>query len=371
MEKRKKKSRFWFGFRIYAGVLVLLFVIMCIAVWNTMKKYEAAQPENYMADVVAKIEKGSYGDINIINGGGSRFEPDNGSADEFWEAVAGKKLTYRLSSDSYDSLNPKFDLLADNEKAAVVTLKSVKEYKKMAILVLSEWQVASVEPVGEKGSFSLEITMPEGYEALVNGVELSGEGVSTEVSEYDDFGYASEYVKVPSAVTYKITGLTEKPEISVNGSTVSADDITLKGSVYSYNAPFETADISSDMSEYVLNAAKKYSNFFSKDLEGCYESTAPIADLFPEGSYYLEMAEQYRREDMWMFSAHESPVFSDEKVGAYTVYGEDFFSVEVSFKKSMVLKLGGETRIDDNHQIYYYVKKDGKWLIADMHDVQG
>ena len=45
---KKTKSKFWFGYRIFVGVLALLFVVMCIAVWNTMKKYEAAQPEKYV-----------------------------------------------------------------------------------------------------------------------------------------------------------------------------------------------------------------------------------------------------------------------------------------------------------------------------------
>jgi hypothetical protein len=38
----------------------------------------------------------------------------------------------------------------------------------------------------------------------------------------------------------------------------------------------------------------------------------------------------------------------------------------VVFDKSMILKLNGQERVDHNDQIYYYVKIDGKWLIADM-----
>lgn len=78
------------------------------------------------------------------------------------------------------------------------------------------------------------------------------------------------------------------------------------------------------------------------------------------------MAENYRQQDMWTYSAHQPPVFSNEEVKDYKVYSDDCFSVNVVFDKSMILKLNGQERVDHNDQIYYYVKIDGKWLIADM-----
>ena len=88
--------------------------------------------------------------------------------------------------------------------------------------------------------------------------------------------------------------------------------------------------------------------------------------MIPAGSYYIQMAENYRQQDMWTYSAHQPPVFSNEEVKDYKVYSEDCFSVNVVFDKSMILKLNGQERVDHNDQVYYYVKIDGKWLIADM-----
>jgi hypothetical protein len=70
-----------------------------------------------------------------------------------------------------------------------------------------------------------------------------------------------------------------------------------------------------------------------------------------------------------MYSAHSAPVFTNEKVSNYVVYSDDCFSVEVAFDKTMILTLNGNERLDKNNQVYYYVKIDGKWLIADMHNI--
>lgn len=366
---KKTKSKFWFGYRIYVGVLALLFVVMCIAVWNTMKKYEAAQPEKYVDKVVQKIEDGNFEDVTYTSGADNKFEPNLDYKKEFESLVAGKELEFKISADSYDSLKPKYDILIGEEKVATVNLKSVKEYKKMAILVLSEWEVDSIVPVVKAGNYEIEITLPMNYEAEINGIKLTDEELSGDAVEMEGFDYVKEYVEAPKTVTYVVKGLANVPELKVNGEVIASDKLTVKGNKYSYTADYEAQEIPAELRDYVLNAAKKYSNYFSRDLEGCRESTAPIADIFPAGSYYIQMAEKYRQEDMWMYSAHSAPVFTNEKVSNYIVYSEDCFSVEVAFDKTMVLTLNGNERLDQNNQVYYYVKIDGKWLIADMHNI--
>ena len=172
-KKHKKKSRFWFGYRIYLIVLGVLLVVMWIAVWNTMKKYEAAQPDKVMDSIVNKIESGKVDDLKISSSKKSKFEPDADPIAELKEKVNGRELTYKLSSESYDSLAPIYDIMADEEKIATVSLNSVKEYKKMAILVLSDWEISSVTLAGKAANYEATITVPENYEVTVNNVPLT------------------------------------------------------------------------------------------------------------------------------------------------------------------------------------------------------
>lgn len=366
-KKHKRKSKFWFGYRIYVGVLVLLVVIMCFAVWNTMKKYEAAQPDKYIAKLLDRFEDGDISDFKIVSKE-SKFEKEVDLSSQFIELVKGKELTYQTSSGSYDSLSPVFDIMSGEEKIAKVKLKSVKEYKKMAILVLSEWAVDSIEPVVNATNYSIKITVPERYAVTINGVEAGKDEQVGEPVTMDGFKYVAEYVEAPKSVTYVVKGLTNFPEITVNGKTVEKEKISENEGVLTYTSGFEPEEISSEMAEFVLKNAKDYTNYFSKDLPGSTESTAPIAHLFPAGSYYLETAEIYRQQDMWTYSAHYPPNFRDERVFDYTVYSDDCFSVKVYFDKSMILKLNDQERVVNNNQIYYYVNIDGKWLIADMRD---
>ena len=115
-----------------------------------------------------------------------------------------------------------------------------------------------------------------------------------------------------------------------------------------------------------LENAERYTNFFSADLPGCRNSVSPIKDMFPSDSYYLELADTYRREDMWMYSAHKTPVFSDERVDHYVRYSEELFSCEVFFNKSMYLTRTGNTKVDTTHFRLYYGYLNGQWKILDI-----
>ena len=55
-----KNSKFKLGVLAYAGILVVLIVVLLIYTWNSMKKYEASQPSNVGEKLVEKIEKGDY-----------------------------------------------------------------------------------------------------------------------------------------------------------------------------------------------------------------------------------------------------------------------------------------------------------------------
>lgn len=366
---KKEKSKFWFGYRIYVIVLVVLITIMCFAVWRTMKKYEAAQPDKVIEKVIKKLQKGDMSQLVKPDDKENKFEKLPDVETEFKSAINGHDITYRLSSGSYDSLAPVYDILSDDKVVATVELKSVKEYKKMAIFVLSEWEVLGVEPVVAKGNKSYTITAPSTYEVKVNGVVLSNDEKKGDEKDIPELKFASEYVDVPKYVTYEITGLREEAEITVNGRVIDKSDIKkVSDDKYSFNAEFIQSVIPTELSEYVLKAAKTYSNYFSKDVEGYNISVAPIAMYFPEGSYYLEMAENYRRNDMWTFSTHYPAEIYNEKVDEYTVYNDNCFSVRVSFNKKMLLKATGQEVYDDNDQIYYYVKIGDKWLIADMRE---
>lgn len=80
------------------------------------EKYEAAQPDKVIDNIVNKIESGNINDLKISSSKKSKFEPDADPIAELKEKVNGRKLSYKLSTESYDSLAPIYDIMAEEEK---------------------------------------------------------------------------------------------------------------------------------------------------------------------------------------------------------------------------------------------------------------
>ena len=134
----------------------------------------------------------------------------------------------------------------------------------MAILVLSDWEISSVTLAGKAANYAATITVPENYEVTVNTIPLTAEEKTGDAKVMDGFEYVAEYVTPPKSVTYKVEGLINMPVITVNGRTVEESELDIKDGKITYNGGFDSEEIGSELRDYVLNAAKTYTNFFSK-----------------------------------------------------------------------------------------------------------
>lgn len=368
---KKKKFRlrgFWLGYTIYVGVLVVLLFIFGAYIWNQMIKYQDAEPENVIEDIVDDmsdkdpLDVFDFGSLKI-----AKFENKEVIADQIRARIKGQELTFKKAEDSYDALAPVFDVYAGKDCVAKITLQQEEEHKIMFILTLSDWKVASITPVVEAGSITKKITVPSDFKVTVNSIPLTKDDMDAEPKVSDEFKYASEYVDAPLEATYTLTGFLKEPTIAINDNNGNAVD--LSGFKDEIKLSYSPVEMPGELKDYVLNVAKNYSNFFSRDLEGCSTSTACISGYFPEGSYYLEMAEKYRQEDMWMYSAHDKPVFNNQSVTEYKKYNDNLFSCHIYFDKSMYLAKTGATKVDTVNSIYYFVNIGGKWVIADIQTV--
>ena len=88
--------------------------------------------------------------------------------------------------------------------------------------------------------------------------------------------------------------------------------------------------------------------------------------LFPTDSYLIPLFESYINHDLWMYSGHTAPTYSEEETSNYIRYNDSFYSVDVSYLKTMYLPKRNMTANDRTHNTYYYALVDGKWLVVDM-----
>ncbi len=358
---RKNSSKFWIGFRVYAVVLLVLIVILLIYTYSSMKKYEKAQPSAVIDELISDLEKGDISSIELSVG--NKFEEVKGFEEMLVSKLKGSELEYEMKTTSYDAMT--YDILQNDEVVATVKLKADNHKEMFAILTICDWEIESVSANIAAGTNNVSITIPDNYTAYINNIELGADEQKKEAEELPELTYAAAYTEVPKFVTYEVEGLVNTPVIKVLDMNNEEVDLSGYEDLSNINIGYPVTEMPAELEAYVIQAAKDYSNFFSKDLPGCSQSTDGIAKYFPADSTYIELAENYRLNDMWMYSAHTGTEFQNLSVDDYTVYSDSLFSCRVSFTKRMVLKTG-EERKEDNDQIYYYVNIDGNWLIAAM-----
>jgi len=365
-EQKHRRS----GYRIFLAVFSLLLIvfwgIVILYVYRCMAAYESAQPERLMERTVQGLRDGSL--LDTLEFPHSRFEDEAACRTAYAGTVEGRELTFQKAAGSYDALSPVYEILAGDSPVATVTLRTKSTRTLMLFLTLQEWELDSVTPVlGLGGTWT--ILAPDTFTVRVNGQALDQRELTGQRQEIEAFQYAAEYVTVPALVEYRVEGLTQEPEVEILDDLGRPAETAEDGERRLRADRFAPTEMDPRLEAQVLKNAKDYSNFFSQDLPGGTKSIAPIRHMFPKDSYYLELAENYRLHDMWMYISHHTPVFSQEQVFNYTEYGEDFFSCEVYFDKMMVISKTGQARHDITHTRYYYVKQDGAWVIADMQQI--
>lgn len=363
--KKKRIPLFWPCFTVFVLLLLSFWIYILTYVNQCLETYEAAQPEYVIEKIVKEMENGRAEQIFSFSDSASRFEDSDIARERFLASLNGKELTFEQNAASYNAASPSYYLCADGNQVATLTLRETDSYPLMFILSVQSFELAEAVPLLDTPDISVTIRVPDTYSVYVNGI-LADERERTENTwEISEFRYAAEYVSVPKLVEYEIPDLFSDPDVAVKDPYGNIAGYTQNGNLIEVSQ-FASCEIDEQLSNFVLKNAKDYSNFFSKDLEGCRTSTKCISHMFPGNSYYLELAENYRLHDMWMYSSHQSPSFSEELVTEYVKYSEDFFSCRVSFQKHMKLTRTGELRTDVNDTYYYYVKIGNSYVIADM-----
>lgn len=366
--KKKKFPVFWTAWFLFLTVLVVFWIFVLRYVNDCLLAYENAQPERVVEALAQALEDGQAETVLAFPTSENRFQDPDLAKKRYLSQLAGKEITYDKDPGSYDAQNPVYRLFADGRQAATVSLHELSSKPLMLILSMQEWEVVSAEPVLENGEKVLLIYAPDTCVVRINGVEADERERNGEEHEIQEFAYAAEYTSVPRLVEYEIAGLFEEPEIEIVDCFGEKLEYTRTDNIIEATV-FPTSDMDGQLAGYVLQNAVNYSNFFSRDLPGCQKSVAPLRSMFPEGSEFLELADNYRKHDMWMYSSHSAPTFSNERVTDYVRYSEDFFSCNVYFEKKMLLTKTGATRTVVTNDTYYYVRIDGKWVIADMRTI--
>lgn len=173
-----KKNKFWMLYAIFALVLILAGTLVLGHVKNVLREYEASQPERLaeqQLEVISNAAKqGTLNEVlNFYELNQAEYDIDISDFREYKDKIKqAKKLSFKVKN-GFSETEQKFNIFADDELIAVLTLESVKEEVKLAILKVNEWQVKSLEPVITLTNYNYVVDVPQGFSVTINGTVLS------------------------------------------------------------------------------------------------------------------------------------------------------------------------------------------------------
>ena len=172
-----KKYIFWIGYAVFIIMLVELGYTALDHVKEVLLVYEDSQPENTVEQLLEEMKAAAKNDtleeiITFQELSQAEYDIDISDFREYKDKLkdAGE-LSYKMKA-GYSETEQQFSILADGEAVAVLTLESLKEEVKLAILTVNEWQVKSVTPIISLTNYNYTVEVPKGFQVTINGTVL-------------------------------------------------------------------------------------------------------------------------------------------------------------------------------------------------------
>ncbi len=409
-----KKYLFWIGYGIFTVALLILSAVFLRHVDDVLVEYEKSQPENLVEKYLEEIQTISL-------------------PEELEILQSAKELTYKVRTGSFSETEQQFNILADGEVAAVITLESVSEEVVFEILTMCDWEVKSVDPIvvyhlrlpkslsvyadGDKQrgvldgeemvytiytiydvleledaygtrveyrngdsiyTYDYTVKIPENYSLTLDGKEMSH--CITGVEEDPKYQYCAKYTDMPKQATYVFSDALGEPKVKISNN--KNQELTYKFEDYkvvlSAQKGEETVPAQITEQVDVLEIAKMWSKFMSKDLKGGQRGFGTMKEYLVEGSYLYDVAYKWAYGIDITYTANhilDNPPFTEEQVTNYVDYGNGLFSCDISFVKHMYLTSQKMHVTDVTNSTFYFMylqnpdKTDGRWVIVDIQKI--
>lgn len=435
MKNRSKK--FKIIYIVYVAILLVLAAWAIFYVMSVLKDYESYQPEKEIERQLEKIVSLAQSDSvdSVISYGGDSFEITDEEKERLVSVLAKDKLSYKIEGGSSDGSTLTYSVSDNDNTLLYIKLKSLSETTKLSLFTYSEWKTEEVRAALSNYSLLLppsvkvalngkELTgsvSPDDPEKLVYNVSAFG---SPKLTVSDTVGNVlecrddskidiSEYkITLPDNFSLKVNGKEVSPDIAqktdnpsyvnvseycgnmpklllfdcaVLGSEPLIEIFDPMGNAMEYE-PEENTVVITEQPSYAdappqellayidpMSAAKDWSLFLTKDLEGANYGFSTLAKYLAEGSYLYDVAWNYANGiDITFTSNHDYPYFSDESLSNFIRYTEDCFSCDVFFNKHMDLSSGSHV-VDTMNSRFYFVNNGSAeapdWIIADIKEI--
>lgn len=370
-KKQKKGPRL--GGVIFYTLYFMFILVFFLATYIGLKwvhgwlaDYEAAQPSYKAQQVFDQLfTDPDWGALYVSAGAkDSAYEGKEEYVTYMENKVGDTKLTYMETSAGLSG--KKYVVRLGNEKVATFTLVDNNEVSNSLnlqnlenIADIPDWVLGSVEVFFERqGSYRIE--KMDGHTAYVNDVALDESFTIMEATTIAA-EYLPEGLTGVSMCTQEVTGLMEKPTVTVIDEDGAPVEVTYDEESRTFTARTEVNTMSDEQKDVALEAARI----------NCLWMIEEVSDRGKIAKYFDASSKPYKdittMGELWM-QGHAGYEFTDEEVSKFAAYGDDMFSVYVSLNLN-VTRTDGTVKTWPFGKTLFFKNISGSWKVVEWTNV--
>ena len=364
----KKSSSFKTFMWVYAGMWIVLTLVLCIFLWKSLANYQAnydmaeaaGRPELAMDEAITKIGqtsvKGLVEDMQpeVL----SRFESLETYKEFYYNFLEGKELTYVKNEEHYNDARPVYDVYAGEDLYAIVSLKAAGVKDEFGF---NQWEVSDVVISENHYEYhDVYLKVMKDMEIYINGIKVEESefvrenSISNELSQkaYEltgkDFGYQ----------VYYAGDMIAKPEVKVFDA--AGNDITEN---YTLEENELKSYVSTASEEFVAGVSERVQHFCQTYLYHIYRkaSAMDVLGMMVDGSEAEAILYDIQSTLAWAWVPDTVEILNEE-YSDFVYYNDEYFTC----KSTISLRKADEKQEEIEEFSYQWLFKNvnGEWQVT-------
>lgn len=375
--RRKKTSSFTYFLRAYAGLWLVLTVILCAVLWKNLSKYQkdydaaaaAGAPELAMQESMDLFTADNIGTLieqqqpEIL----SRFETIEQYKDFYRSFLEQKKVDFKKNEELYNDARPVFNVYAYDASASDDTEGEL-------------FAIVSFKAAGEKDSFGFnkwevkDIAISENiydyhdvYVKVMDDMTVYINGIQADETEYITGGVIDNAM---SDMAYNLTGVSFNYKVYYAGEMVGQPKlqvVDVNGNDVTDNYVLEDNDLrnyeSTASEEFIESVQDRVKSFCETYVYHIYRKASVdlVASMMESGSEAARLLYNAQSTLAWAWVPDTVEIL-DESYDEFMYYNENYFSCRSTIN---IRKSDEKTTEDEEFVCQWLFKKiDGQWLVT-------
>lgn len=375
--RRKKTSSFTYFLRAYAGLWLVLTVILCAVLWKNLSKYQrdydtaaaAGAPELAMQESMDLFTADNIGMLieqqqpEIL----SRFETIEQYKDFYRSFLEQKKVDFKKNEELYNDARPVFNVYAydasapddtEGELFAIVSFKAAGEKDSFGF---NKWEVKDIA-ISENIYDYHDV-----YVKVMDDMTVYINGIQADETEYITGGVIDNAM---SDMAYNLTGVSFNYKVYYAGEMVGQPKIQVvdvNGNDVTDNYVLEDNDLrnyeSTASEEFIESVQDRVKSFCETYVYHIYRkaSVDSVASMMESGSEAVRLLYNAQSTLAWAWVPDTVEIL-DESYDEFMYYNENYFSCRSTIN---IRKSDEKTTEDEEFVCQWLFKKiDGQWLVT-------